>query len=64
MMRAGNIGAAKSHHQVGAEKTEQLDRIAAEMLQENLAMQALAKKLGFRMVTSDDPALVRAVLNL
>ena len=58
------LGAELLRRLVQVARDEQLDRIVAEMLQENLAMQALAKRLGFRMVTSDDPALVRAVLNL
>ena len=58
------LGAELLRRLVQVARDEQLDRIVAEMLQENLAMQALAKKLGFRMVTSDDPALARAVLNL
>ncbi len=43
---------------------EKLDRMVAEILLENLAMQTLAKRLGFRFVTSDDPAVVKAVLHL
>jgi acetyltransferase len=45
-------------------REEKLDRIAADMLQENLGMQGLAKRFGFRLLASQDPALTRAVLDL
>lgn len=58
------LGAELLRRLIKVAREEQLDHIVAEMLQENVAMQTLAKRLGFRMVTSDDLALVRAVLNL
>ncbi len=58
------LGAELLRRLIQVARDEKLDRIVAEMLQENLAMQTLAKRLGFRIVTSDDPAVVRAVLNL
>ncbi len=45
-------------------RDEKLKRIVAEMLGENLAMQALVSKLGFHFVPSGDPTLIRAVLEL
>ncbi len=45
-------------------RDQKLDRIVAEILRENLAMQTLVKRLGFQLVTSDDPSLVRGFLHL
>jgi len=45
-------------------RDEKLDCIVAEILLENLAMQTLAKRLGFRLLASQDPAVVKAVLHL
>jgi acetyltransferase len=43
---------------------QKLDRIVAEMLRDNITMQALLKKAGFRLRLFDDPRSVRAVLEL
>ena len=48
--------------QVG--RNQELDRIVAEMLRDNIAMQALLKKAGFRLRLFGDPQFVRAVLEL
>ncbi len=45
-------------------REQKLNRLVAEMLRENWAMQALVKRLGFHFVMPDEPALVRAVLSL
>jgi acetyltransferase len=45
-------------------RDEQLASVVAEMLRENAGMQALVRKLGFRLGRSDDPAVIRAVLDL
>lgn len=45
-------------------REHKLDRIVAEILGENLAMQLLVKRLSFKLVTADDPSVVRAVLYL
>ena len=43
---------------------QKLDRVVAEMLRDNIAMQALLKKAGFRLRLFGDPQFVRAVLEL
>ncbi len=45
-------------------RNEKLDYIASDMLQANLAMQALAKRFGFQLRASDDPGLAKALLQL
>ncbi len=45
-------------------REQKLDRVVAEILGENLAMQILVKRLGFKLVTAGDPSVVRAVLYL
>ena len=58
------LGAELLRRLIQVARDEGLDRIVAEMLQENLAMRTVAKRFGFRPITSDDPTVVRAVLNL
>ncbi len=41
---------------------EKLSRVEAEILPDNFAMKKIAKKLGFRSRTPDDPTSIRAVL--
>jgi len=43
---------------------QKVDRIVAEMLRDNIIMQTVLKKLGFRLRLLDDPRSVRAVLEL
>ena len=43
---------------------QKLDRVVAEMLRDNIFMQTVLKKLGFRLRLFHDPRSVRAVLNL
>ena len=45
-------------------RDEKLSRVEAEILPDNFAMKKIAKKLGFRVQTPDDPTAMRAVLNL
>jgi acetyltransferase len=45
-------------------RDEKLDRVIAEMLRDNVVMQTVLKKLGFRLRLFDDPRSVRAVLEL
>jgi acetyltransferase len=45
-------------------RDEKLARIVGEMLRDNIAMQAMIKKHGFRLRLLDDPQYVRAVLEL
>jgi acetyltransferase len=42
---------------------EKLSRVEAEILPDNFSMKKIAKKLGFRSQTPDDPTSIRAVLN-
>jgi len=45
-------------------RDEKLSRVSAEMLPDNLAMQAITKHFGFRMRSSNDLSSVRAYLDL
>ena len=45
-------------------RDEKLSRVSAEMLPDNVAMQAITKHLGFRVRASDDLTSVRAFLDL
>ena len=45
-------------------RDENLSRVDAEILPDNFAMKKIARKLGFRMRTPDDPSSIRAVLDL
>jgi acetyltransferase len=45
-------------------RDEKLSSVEAEILPDNFAMKKIAKKLGFRVQTPDDPTAMRAVLNL
>jgi acetyltransferase len=44
-------------------RDEKLSRVNAEILPDNLAMQMIAKRLGFRWRMLDDPTVIRAVLD-
>jgi len=43
---------------------EKLGTLVAYMLQENIEMQGLLRKVGFHLTTSDDPAVLMATLTL
>jgi acetyltransferase len=45
-------------------RDEKLSRVSAEMLTDNVAMQFIAKRLGFRVRTSEDMSSVRSFLDL
>jgi len=45
-------------------RDEKLHRLVAEMLHDNLVMQSIFKRLGFRLWSIDDPGSVQAALNL
>jgi RimJ/RimL family protein N-acetyltransferase len=45
-------------------RDEKLSRVDAEILPDNFAMKKIARKLGFRLRTPDDPTSIRAVLDL
>ena len=45
-------------------RDKKLCRLVAEMLRDNLAIQTIFRKLGFRLRLMDDPASVKAVLDL
>jgi len=45
-------------------KTEGLDRITADILQQNHAMQRVCEKLGFEVVRGDGREMVQAVKTL
>jgi hypothetical protein len=43
---------------------ERLDSLRADMLQENIEMQSLVRKLGFRVTSTEDPAVLFGSFNL
>jgi acetyltransferase len=45
-------------------RDEKLARVSAEMLPDNIAMQIITKRLGFRVRAGEDPTSVRAFLDL
>jgi acetyltransferase len=45
-------------------RDEKLTRVSAEMLPDNIAMQIITKRLGFRARAGEDPTSVRAFLDL
>jgi acetyltransferase len=45
-------------------RDEKLNRVSAEMLPDNIAMQIITEHLGFRVCASEDPTSVRAFLDL
>ena len=45
-------------------RDEKLTRVSAEMLTDNIAMQIITKRLGFRVRTVEDPTSVRSFLDL
>ena len=45
-------------------RDEKLSQVSAEMLPDNLAMQVIMKRLGFRVRASDDLTSLRAFLEL
>ena len=45
-------------------RDEKLSRVSAEMLTDNVAMQVITKRLGFRLRASEDLTSVRAFLDL
>jgi len=58
------LGAELLPRLIQVARDRNLDRLVAEILQENLPMQTLARRLGFRRVASDDPAVLKAILDL
>lgn len=58
------LGTELSQRLIEAARTLKLKRIVAEMLGDNTAMQALLKRMGFRLQMLGDPHSVRAVLEL
>ena len=49
---------------INVARDEKLSRITAEMLRDNLAIQTIFKRLGFRLRLLGDPTSVQAVLDL
>jgi acetyltransferase len=58
------LGTKLLHRLIQIAKDLKLNRVNSEMLRENHAMQALVKKLGFSLRLFEDPASVRAFLDL
>jgi RimJ/RimL family protein N-acetyltransferase len=51
-------------HLLQAAPSQGIHRIIAEMLRDNILMQSIAKKLGFRLYQLKDPRSVRAAMDL
>jgi hypothetical protein len=71
--RAGTVGQTVLNLRLGlcllsgvvqVARDEKLGRVSAEMLRDNLGMQVLSKRLGFRLRTHSDGQSVPAVLEL
>ena len=58
------LGTKLLHRLIQIAKDLKLNRVNSEMLRENHAMQILVKKLGFSLRLFEDPAAVRAFLDL
>lgn len=58
------LGTALLERLLQVARDQKLSRLVAEMLRDNLAMQTLLKRLGFRLSQLDDPDSVQAVLQL
>ena len=58
------LGTALLERLLQVARDQQLSRLVAEMLHDNLAMQTLLKRLGFRLRRLDDPDSAQAVLDL
>jgi RimJ/RimL family protein N-acetyltransferase len=58
------LGTELLHRAIKIAKDEKLSRIMAEMLRDNLAIQTIFRRLGFRLRLLGDPSSVQAVLEL
>jgi organic hydroperoxide reductase OsmC/OhrA/RimJ/RimL family protein N-acetyltransferase len=58
------VGAGLLRRLIQIATDEKLSRVSGEMLRENLAMQVLIKKIGFSLRLLEDPAYIRAFLDL
>ena len=58
------LGNELLHRVVRVAREEKVSRISADMLPDNVAMQVIIKRLGFRLTPLDDPSSVRAYLDL
>lgn len=58
------LGTELLHRLIKVAQDEKLSRITAEILRDNLAIQAIFKSLGFRLHLFGDPSSVQAVLDL
>ncbi|MGA8619596.1 MAG: bifunctional acetate--CoA ligase family protein/GNAT family N-acetyltransferase [Candidatus Sulfotelmatobacter sp.] len=58
------LGSELLRHVIQIARDEKLSRVSAEMLTDNIAMQIITKRLGFRVRAVEDPTSVRAFLDL
>lgn len=58
------LGTELLKHLLQAAPSQGIHRIIAEMLRDNILMQSIAKKLGFRLYQLKDPRSVRAAMDL
>jgi len=58
------LGTALLQQLLRVARDQKLGRVVAEMMRDNLAMQALLKRVGFRLSQLDDPDSVHAMIDL
>jgi len=58
------IGTQLLRHVVDVARAEGYRRIGGEILRDNLPVQAIFRKMGFRLTPTEDPASVTASLDL
>ncbi len=58
------LGNELLHRVIQVARDEKLSRVSAEMMPDNIAMQIITKRIGFRVRTMQDPTSIRAVLDL
>jgi acetyltransferase len=58
------LGAELLRRVIGVARDEKLSQLSAEILRENVAMQVVLKRLGFRLQAGADSTSIQAVLKL
>jgi len=62
--QSGGLGRELLRRTIDVARDEKLSRVCSEMLTDNLAMQKISKKLGFKLRSRLDSPSIRAVLDL
>ncbi len=63
-LQGHGLGSELLRRVIEVARAEKLTRVRSEMLHDNIAMQAISKRLGFKMQKYQDPGSVSAVLDL